>query len=151
MILHSRFKYVTSPFQFLIFYQVILFGLLLGSWISTFLVAGQYNVSPDLLNSVFSSASIVFDVMYDKPWTRAGPYIVGLVSGYTLHRQCTKWLQGRIQESSQKGIQTVFLCVVGGLTTHEGTENPREIIDFTNPGIRCHLDPDQINHNLDPN
>ncbi|XP_023338900.1 uncharacterized protein LOC111709470 [Eurytemora carolleeae] len=65
---------------------VILFGLLLGSWISTFLVAGQYNVSPDLLNSVFSSASIVFDVMYDKPWTRAGPYIVGLVSGYTLHR-----------------------------------------------------------------
>ena len=64
----------------------MLFGFLMGTWISTFLVAGQFNISPDLLNSFNTDTNLVFDVMYDKPWTRAGPYIIGLISGYTLHR-----------------------------------------------------------------
>ena len=28
----------------------------------------------------------VFNVIYDKPWTRAGPYIIGMITGYLIHR-----------------------------------------------------------------
>ena len=30
-----------------------------------------------------------FDALYDKPWTRLGPYLVGMATGWLLHRtQC---------------------------------------------------------------
>ena len=27
-----------------------------------------------------------FDLIYDKPWTRIGPYIIGMIVGFTLHK-----------------------------------------------------------------
>jgi len=65
---------------------VLLFGILLGGWISTVLLAGQYNIQPDILKSIGQSQDSIFDNYYDKPWTRAGPYIIGLITGYLIHR-----------------------------------------------------------------
>jgi hypothetical protein len=114
--------------------QILAGSFLLGSWITTFYLTGEYDISPSLLrerseyNNIINSTSScsikgffhtlqtqnnfemvklkhiyipakpssliehpessteTFDLIYDKPWTRAGPYIVGLVVGFALRK-----------------------------------------------------------------
>ena len=37
-----------------------------------------------------SFSSHLFDDLYDKPWTRIGPYVIGVYAGYILYRTSCK-------------------------------------------------------------
>ncbi|XP_025833291.1 nose resistant to fluoxetine protein 6 [Agrilus planipennis] len=54
---------------------VVIFLLL--SWATTFLVAMQYKYVARI-----EEPFALFDQLYDKPWLRVGPYIVGMMTGY---------------------------------------------------------------------
>ncbi|XP_078045427.1 nose resistant to fluoxetine protein 6 [Augochlora pura] len=59
---------------------VVLF-LLVSSWFTTFLVA----YSNDYVARIQEPFAL-FDELYDKPWMRAGPYFVGIITGYILFK-----------------------------------------------------------------
>ncbi|GJQ82042.1 hypothetical protein Trydic_g6918 [Trypoxylus dichotomus] len=51
------------------------------SWITTFVIAMQYNYVARV-----EEPFALFDQLYDKPWMRIGPYLVGMATGYMLFR-----------------------------------------------------------------
>nr|XP_033322023.1 nose resistant to fluoxetine protein 6-like [Megalopta genalis] len=55
--------------------------LLASSWLTTFLVA----YSNDYVARIQEPFAL-FDELYDKPWMRAGPYFVGIITGYILFK-----------------------------------------------------------------
>ncbi|CAK9821800.1 Nose resistant to fluoxetine protein 6 [Anthophora retusa] len=59
---------------------VVLF-LIVSSWFTTFSVA----YSNDYVARVQEPFAL-FDELYDKPWLRAGPYFVGIITGYILFK-----------------------------------------------------------------
>ncbi|KAI4459307.1 o-acyltransferase [Holotrichia oblita] len=59
--------------------SVIIF--LVTSWITTFVIAMQYNYVARV-----EEPFALFDQLYDKPWMRIGPYLVGMTTGYILFR-----------------------------------------------------------------
>ncbi|KAK9881174.1 hypothetical protein WA026_014522 [Henosepilachna vigintioctopunctata] len=54
---------------------------LVTSWISTFVIAMKYNYVARV-----EEPFALFDQLYDKPWMRIGPYLVGMVIGYYLFK-----------------------------------------------------------------
>ncbi|KAK9686442.1 Nose resistant-to-fluoxetine protein, N-terminal domain [Popillia japonica] len=54
---------------------------LVTSWITTFVIAMQYNYVARV-----EEPFALFDQLYDKPWMRIGPYLVGMATGYILFR-----------------------------------------------------------------
>ncbi|KAG8225586.1 hypothetical protein J437_LFUL002105, partial [Ladona fulva] len=67
----------SSHFNFAAFFTVT---LLLSSWISTGFMALEYGYTPRI-----SEPLALFDELYDKPWTRVGPFIIGLAAGWMLY------------------------------------------------------------------
>ncbi|XP_048506535.1 nose resistant to fluoxetine protein 6 isoform X2 [Athalia rosae] len=65
------FKFVTV--------SVIL--LIVSSWFTTFFIAYQ-NDYVARIQEPFA----LFDELYDKPWLRAGPYLIGTITGYILFK-----------------------------------------------------------------
>ncbi|XP_013412597.1 nose resistant to fluoxetine protein 6 [Lingula anatina] len=62
---------------------VILLILLLGSFIATGVLANVNHLEP---SSQYSQQSQEYmEILYMKPWTRIGPYLVGMVAGYILY------------------------------------------------------------------
>ncbi|XP_071451713.1 nose resistant to fluoxetine protein 6-like [Hetaerina americana] len=55
-------------------------SILLTSWLTTAFIALDYDYMPRITEPL-----ALFDELYDKPWTRIGPHIIGLVAGWTLH------------------------------------------------------------------
>ncbi|XP_076160264.1 nose resistant to fluoxetine protein 6 [Ptiloglossa arizonensis] len=55
--------------------------LIVSSWFTTFLVA----YSNDYVARIQEPFAL-FDELYDKPWLRAGPYFVGIITGYILFK-----------------------------------------------------------------
>lgn len=54
---------------------------LVSSWIITFIIAMKY----DYVIRVQEPFAL-FDQLYDKPWMRIGPYLIGMIAGYFLFR-----------------------------------------------------------------
>lgn len=58
---------------------------LFTSWTTTFIMAMKYNYIARV-----EEPFALFDQLYDKPWMRVGPYLVGMVAGYFLFKKnCT--------------------------------------------------------------
>ncbi|XP_043605802.1 nose resistant to fluoxetine protein 6-like isoform X2 [Bombus pyrosoma] len=60
---------------------VVILLLIASSWFTTFSVA----YSNDYIARIQEPFAL-FDELYDKPWLRAGPYFVGIITGYILFR-----------------------------------------------------------------
>lgn len=58
---------------------MIIGSLLIASWITSFIVAIKW----DYIARVETPFAL-FDQLYDKPWLRIGPYLIGMVMGYGL-------------------------------------------------------------------
>ncbi|XP_054729042.1 O-acyltransferase like protein-like [Anastrepha obliqua] len=54
---------------------------LVSSWITTAIIAFTNNHRPDTDDPL-----ALFDKIYDKPWTRLGPYLIGMAVGWILFR-----------------------------------------------------------------
>ena len=55
------------------------------SWITTAVIAFTNNHRPDSDDPL-----ALFDKIYDKPWTRLGPYLIGMAVGWVLFRTSCK-------------------------------------------------------------
>jgi len=76
---------------------VALISLLISSWATTGYIA--------LINSHMPSSDdplALFDKIYDKPWTRLGPYLIGMSVGYFLFKTDCKVKMSKV--SSCNGI-----------------------------------------------
>lgn len=58
-----------------------LFVFLLSSWITTAIIAFRNNHKPNTDDPL-----ALFDKIYDKPWTRLGPYLIGMSVGWILFK-----------------------------------------------------------------
>lgn len=54
---------------------------MLASWITTFVIAMNFNFIARV-----QEPFALFDQLYDKPWMRIGPYLVGMIAGYFIFR-----------------------------------------------------------------
>lgn len=54
---------------------------MLSSWLTTAYVAYSNNHIPDP-----DDPMALFDKIYDKPWTRLGPYLIGMGVGWLLFK-----------------------------------------------------------------
>ncbi|PNF32655.1 hypothetical protein B7P43_G15059 [Cryptotermes secundus] len=54
---------------------------LVSSWCTTGIISYQYQYVARI-QEPFAQ----FDTLYDKPWTRVGPYLIGMATGWLLHR-----------------------------------------------------------------
>ncbi|XP_046472647.1 nose resistant to fluoxetine protein 6 [Neodiprion pinetum] len=63
------------------FVAVSVIFLIVSSWFTTFSVAYQ-NDYVARIQEPFA----LFDELYDKPWLRAGPYLIGTITGYILFK-----------------------------------------------------------------
>ncbi|XP_058115861.1 O-acyltransferase like protein [Anopheles ziemanni] len=62
----------------------LLFLCLGGSWLLSIYFSLHYRYTHKVAEPFES-----FDILYDKPWQRIGPYIVGMITGYILYRRPT--------------------------------------------------------------
>ena len=58
-----------------------LITLLVSSWLTTGYIALINNHMPSIDDPL-----ALFDKIYDKPWTRLGPYLIGMAVGYFLFK-----------------------------------------------------------------
>lgn len=58
--------------------------LLLASWVVAMFVSIHFKYIHKVADPFES-----FDILYDKPWQRMGPYIVGMITGYIIVRKRT--------------------------------------------------------------
>ncbi|XP_063695902.1 nose resistant to fluoxetine protein 6-like [Culicoides brevitarsis] len=56
--------------------------LLMSSWVVAIFVSIHFNYIHKVADPFES-----FDILYDKPWQRMGPYIVGMITGYIIVRK----------------------------------------------------------------
>lgn len=55
---------------------------LFTSWTTTFIIAMKHNYVARV-----EEPFALFDQLYDKPWLRIGPYLVGMIAGYFLFKK----------------------------------------------------------------
>ncbi|KAL1505652.1 hypothetical protein ABEB36_005168 [Hypothenemus hampei] len=68
-------------------YVAVAIGLLLiTSWLTTFILTIKHHYVARIQDPF-----AMFDELYDKPWLRIGPYLIGMVTGYAMYK-----LNGRI-------------------------------------------------------
>lgn len=60
----------------------MLIAFVVSSWATTGLIAFQNNHIPNTDDPL-----ALFDKIYDKPWTRLGPYMVGMCVGWFLYEK----------------------------------------------------------------
>lgn len=59
----------------------ILISFLVSSWLTTGIIAYNNNHIPNTDDPL-----ALFDMIYDKPWTRIGPYMIGMAVGWILFK-----------------------------------------------------------------
>ncbi|KZC08232.1 PREDICTED: nose resistant to fluoxetine protein 6 [Dufourea novaeangliae] len=87
--------------------------LLVSSWFTTFSIA----YSNDYVARIEEPFAL-FDKLYDKPWLRAGPYFVGIITGYILFKtNCKLKLPVVVQIIGWFLSSGVMISLVYGLYT----------------------------------
>ncbi|KAB0800340.1 hypothetical protein PPYR_06080 [Photinus pyralis] len=64
---------------------------LFTSWVVTFIIAMQYKYVARI-----EEPFALFDQLYDKPWLRIGPYLIGMATGYLLLRMKYKMVMPKV-------------------------------------------------------
>lgn len=64
---------------------------MVSSWLTTGLIAFQNNHIPNTDDPL-----ALFDKIYDKPWTRLGPYMIGMCVGWFLFKTNCKIRMSRV-------------------------------------------------------
>lgn len=84
--------------------------LLVISWITTAVIAFSNNHRPDSDDPL-----ALFDKIYDKPWTRLGPYLIGMAVGWILFRSNCKIRLNKVSVTLGwlLAICNLFLLVFG--------------------------------------
>lgn len=72
--------------------------LLLSSWLTTGYIALANNHMPSSDDPL-----ALFDKIYDKPWTRLGPYLIGMSMGYFLFKTDCKIKMSKVSRKGMAG------------------------------------------------
>lgn len=59
--------------------------IMVASWITSFIIAIEWDYFARL-----EAPFALFDQLYDKPWLRIGPYLVGMFVGYLFYKMDCK-------------------------------------------------------------
>lgn len=89
----------------------ILICFLITSWITTFIIAYEYKYEARI-----EEPFTLFDQLYDKPWMRVGPYLIGIMTGWILfHINCKLKLPKVIVLMCWTGCIAILMSLVYGL------------------------------------
>ncbi|XP_052221322.1 nose resistant to fluoxetine protein 6-like isoform X1 [Dreissena polymorpha] len=94
--------YIISPLILvLLFYSriggvILSVAFVIGNFISAGVVTNAHNFSANMLVRNRDEEGDPFALLYIKPWTRIGPYIVGLLTGYVLYKTKCKVTMSKI-------------------------------------------------------
>lgn len=77
----------------------MLVTFMVTSWITTGFVAYQNNHMPNTDDPL-----ALFDKIYDKPWTRLGPYLVGMSVGWFLFKTNCKIRMSKVSHKRRPKI-----------------------------------------------
>ncbi|XP_063245161.1 O-acyltransferase like protein [Bacillus rossius redtenbacheri] len=84
---------------------------LLSSWCTTGLIAYSNKHIPSTDDPL-----ALFDIIYDKPWTRLGPYLIGMATGWLLFKtNCTIRMNKVVTTAGWLLSTALFLLLVYGL------------------------------------
>lgn len=118
-LLHSD-ENMTVSYVFIIFFRgprhfkfasSIVLVFLFTSWVATFIIAYQYNYEARI-----EEPFTLFDQLYDKPWMRVGPYLIGMMTGWLLFRINSKLkLPGALVTACWFGCIAILMSLVYGL------------------------------------
>ncbi|XP_060069287.1 nose resistant to fluoxetine protein 6-like [Ylistrum balloti] len=106
--------FVLSPLMLVpLFYSKVIgmitcLAFLTGTFIATGVVSTKY----DLPVSTFIPSEKYFEYYYIKPWTRMGPYIVGIMAGYLLYRSKLKYNMHWLLNLLGWAVATTLACLV---------------------------------------
>uniref|UniRef100_T1J952 Nose resistant-to-fluoxetine protein N-terminal domain-containing protein n=1 Tax=Strigamia maritima TaxID=126957 RepID=T1J952_STRMM len=75
--------YLANDMQHLPVSAIIAGVLILASWITTGAIATYFHISHSFLNSATDDS---MNRIYDKPYCRIAPYLIGMICGYLLHK-----------------------------------------------------------------
>lgn len=81
--------------------------LLLSSWITTAIIAYTNNHRPNTDDPL-----ALFDKIYDKPWTRFGPYLIGMAVGWILFKTNCKIRLPRGTVIAAWTVAILNLCIL---------------------------------------
>lgn len=86
-------------------------ALLIGSWVISFVIAMKYNYVARV-----EEPFALFDQLYDKPWLRIGPYLVGMGTGYFLFKtECKVAISRKTALLGWTLSVLCLLCLVYGM------------------------------------
>ncbi|XP_033763400.1 nose resistant to fluoxetine protein 6-like [Pecten maximus] len=106
--------FVLSPLMLVpLFYSkiigtIVCLAFLLGTFIATGVISTKYDLPP----TSFIPSEKYFEYYYIKPWTRMGPYIIGIMAGYLLYRSKLKYNMNKILNLVGWAVATTLACVV---------------------------------------
>ncbi|OWF53651.1 nose resistant to fluoxetine protein 6-like [Mizuhopecten yessoensis] len=114
--------YLANDMQFFVLSPLMLVPLFYSKFIGmavclafltgTFIATGVISTKYDLPVSTFIPSEKYFDYYYIKPWTRMGPYIIGIMAGYLLYRSKLRYNMHRVLNLLGWAVATTMACVV---------------------------------------
>lgn len=99
----SHFKVASSMLAF----------FMVSSWATTAYIAFENNHIPNTDDPL-----ALFDKIYDKPWTRLGPYLVGMCVGWFLFKTNCKIRMHRVSMNKAPDINMQWKCSQNIITYH---------------------------------
>ncbi|XP_014468574.1 PREDICTED: nose resistant to fluoxetine protein 6-like [Dinoponera quadriceps] len=97
--------------NFLPLATLIVTFFLIASWVTTALITLHIRHVPSIQDPMAR-----FDILYDKPWTRIGPYLIGMATGWYLFRvNCKTNMKKAVVVFGWSLCLTIMICLVFGL------------------------------------
>ncbi|XP_025155567.1 nose resistant to fluoxetine protein 6 isoform X2 [Harpegnathos saltator] len=104
---------------------VIIAFFLIGSWVTTAIITLHAGHVPSIQDPFAH-----YESLYDKPWTRIGPYLIGIVTGWYLFRiNCKADMKKVVVAFGWPLSLVIMICIVYGL--HEANFGPTLSVLYT--------------------
>ncbi|XP_052221340.1 nose resistant to fluoxetine protein 6-like isoform X1 [Dreissena polymorpha] len=120
--------YIISPLILvLLFYSrlggvILSVAFVLGNFISAGVLTNVHNFSASIMQRNKDEKGDSFELLYIKPWTRIGPYIVGLLTGYVLYKTKRKVTMSKKANITGWTLSTgLAIALLYGLYSDDGT------------------------------